>query len=89
MNNAADDVNLELHSVQKGDRCVRIGFEDNAGSHDFRFFNWNLLRCWYLLINLVHRFLPYRTIHWLRRIVLFIFLSMRSLRRTKVIYEHA
>ena len=53
MNNAADDVNVKLYSVQKEERCVRIGFEDNVGGHDFRFFNLNLLRCQHLLINSV------------------------------------
>ena len=53
MNNAVDDVNEELYSVQKGERCVRIGFEDNAGGHHFRFFNLNLLRCRHLLNNSV------------------------------------
>ena len=51
MNNAADDVSVELYAVQKEARYVRIGFEDNPGSHDFRFFN--LLRCRHLLINSV------------------------------------
>ena len=38
---------------KKGERYVRIGFEDNAVSHDFKFFNVNLSRCRHLLINAV------------------------------------
>ena len=53
MNNAADDVNVEPHSVQKGKRHVRMGFEDNASSYDFRFFNLILLRGRHLSINSV------------------------------------
>ena len=53
MNNAADDVSVELYAVQKGESYERNGFEDNAGNHDFRFFNLNWLRCRHLLINSV------------------------------------
>ena len=53
MNNAADDVSVELFAVQKGERYVRIGFEDNAGNHNFLFFNLNWLPCRHLLINWV------------------------------------
>ena len=53
MNNTADDINIELYAVHKGERYVTIGFKDNAGRHNFRFFNLNLLRCWHLLINMV------------------------------------
>ena len=36
MNTTADDVNVELYAAQKVEKCVRNGFEDNAGSHDFK-----------------------------------------------------
>ena len=53
INNVAGAVNAELYSAQKEERCVRIGFEDGVGGHDFGFFNLNLLRCLLFLINLV------------------------------------
>ena len=52
--NVADDVNIELYSVHKGERSARTSFEDNVGGHDFRFFNSNLLRCRHLLILFFH-----------------------------------